>query len=148
MAKERSDSTILNLKQINSFKNLNQKTFPALKRFPYSVTKDSDLNAHLHQRKSSSCAREDKETLKTNKLIKLFKCSIRKLEEEKIMIKTIQEINIEWKEVARRLEYIFLVFSFVTIIVAPLVLFGKFYVRDFINKKTVNPSCSCAFSFV
>lgn len=154
LIKERSDSALLNLTQQNSYKRLNQKTFPILKRFPYDL---SNSNYHLENEFNSRnklyspCNNhnsDSKQATKTSKLVKLLKINFKKMDDERIKIKNIQEIIIEWKEIARRLEYVFLVISFLTIFSAPLVLFGKFFIRDFIKKKTLNTSCGCEHSFV
>ena len=81
-----------------------------------------------------------------NKITKFIRLTIRKLEEEKIKLKNIEEINIEWKELARKLENVFFVITFGAIIIMPVFLFGKFVIRDI--KSEISSQCGCENSFV
>lgn len=143
-----------------SFKRLNQKTFPVLKRFPYDLSNLSyQLDNDYSRTKTFSLTSnvpistnlnhiDHKQVNKASKLIKLLKCNFKKLDDDRVIIKNVQEIIIEWKEIARRLEYVFLAISFITIIIAPIILFGKFFVRDVLKKMPPITSCGCEHSFV
>lgn len=82
-----------------------------------------------------------------NKIIKFIKLTMRKLDEEKIKLRHLQEINIEWKELARKLENVFFVITFIAIVIMPVYLFGKFVLRDIRNEINIS-KCGCENSFV
>jgi hypothetical protein len=152
--------------------NFYKKTFPILKRLPYSVSNlthsqnGSDLNLNLFGLKINQQQNQEKlsssgatltqvansispyNVLRTNKLMKQLKSYLKKNDSENKIKKNLLQVTIEWKEVARRLEILFLILSFSTILIAPIFLFGKFFARDFINKKIINPNCGCEYSFV
>ena len=50
----------------------------------------------------------------------------------------------EWKEVATRVDLIFLIFSTLTVILVPLLLFGRFYFRTD-ESLLHNKNCACIF---
>jgi hypothetical protein len=177
LAKQRSDSVLLNVNKLAmkiKLKNNNfyKKTFPVLKRLPYNVSNlthsqnGSELNLNLFGLKINQQLNQEKlsssgvtltqvannipsyNVLRTNKLMKLLKSYLKKNDIEKKIKKNLLQVTIEWKEVARRLEILFLILSFSTILLAPIFLFGKFFERDFINKKIINQNCGCEYSFV
>ena len=89
-----------------------------------------------------------KESYQLHKIHKILKYSIKKYENEKLKLKETEESIIEWKEVARRLEYILLIVVFIIITVSPVYLFGKYFMQ--INEKKIQPSsrCGCEYSFI
>lgn len=129
MIKERSNSTLLNLNQtslinINGIKSHHQSIF-SLKREANETTLKTDL--------------------KSQKLLKLLGKNYRKFDDEKTKLKIQQEIRIEWKELARKLDLIFLFISVIIIITSPVILFGKFVIRDITAR---DGPCGCDRSFI
>ena len=57
-------------------------------------------------------------------------------------------VLIEWKELAKRIDYLMFFFAFFSISVTPVILFGKFFVRDFITESHMSAPCGCEHSFV
>ena len=60
----------------------------------------------------------------------LLRLNFKKIEDDKLRSAFKQQVIIEWKEAARRLEFIFFLLSFTTICTTPIVLFSKFYFLD------------------
>lgn len=77
------------------------------------------------------------------RLLREVKCMIENMEEEILTKKRIEEITIEWKEFARRLEFFLFIVGVMTIIVAPLILFNEYAYRDLSVKKGENLKCGC-----
>jgi hypothetical protein len=75
-------------------------------------------------------------------LLKLIKINFNKIENDKLKTALKQEIIIEWKEAAKRLEFIFFIISLITILSAPFLLFGRFYFLDFLNTN-LNDTLTC-----
>ena len=90
---------------------------------------------------------KEKKDIEMSKLTKLTVKSFKRIEDEKKILKNIEEITIEWKELARRLDYLFLVLSAITIVTVPLILFGKFVVRD-ISNNLIQSNCGCEHTFI
>lgn len=129
LIKERSNSTLLNLNQtslinINGIKSHQQSIF-SLKREANETTLKTDL--------------------KSQKLLKLLRKNYRKFDDEKTKLKIQQEIRIEWKELARKLDLIFLFISVIIIVTSPVILFGKFVIRDITAR---DGTCGCDRSFI
>ena len=76
----------------------------------------------------------------------MLKIYFKKIDQEKLRTKHIEEIIIEWKEIARRLEYVFLVLNFLTITIVPFVLFGNYFIQDVTRQKF--GKCGCEYSFI
>lgn len=92
--------------------------------------------------------RTSKQHVSMHRMFKLIKYSLIKMEEEKIRLQNYKNTEIEWKEVARRIEYIFFTVTFLIIVSAPVWLFGKFFMRDVITKSYLDAPCGCEHSFV
>jgi hypothetical protein len=82
----------------------------------------------------------------TFKILKILKIYFKKIDEENLRKNHIDEIIIEWKEIARRLEYVFLVLNSLTITIVPLILFGKYVIQDETNQNF--NKCGCEYSFI
>jgi hypothetical protein len=89
-----------------------------------------------------------KETKILHRLFKILKCLIEKMEQDKLRYSNQEILIVEWKELARRIEYIFLILSFLIVIITPILLFGKFFLRDFITFDHLKAPCGCQNSFV
>lgn len=149
LIKERSNSTLLNIsnKNLNELRCLKQPmyNFDGLNHSEngglsfYNISNNNSLS----KKGSSQCNKQEKDN-QLHKLTKLLKQNFRKLDDERTKIKNIEEIAIEWKEIARRLDRLFLVLSFITIVTAPIILFGKFIIRDISPSK----NCGCDHSFI
>ena len=84
------------------------------------------------------------ENILLKKLVKQVKKKMRKINLENTQNKLKAEINMEWKEVARRLDQFFLVISLITIIIVPAYLFGEYAFRDFFEKiESQKAKCGC-----
>jgi hypothetical protein len=132
--KQRSNSTIVVLNKLN--KKLDST----------EISTKSNIS-------STSCklgeeATYTKEAKILRKLFKIVKLLVVKFEQDKLRETHQENINIEWKELARRIEFIFLAFSLILIILTPIFLFGKFIQRDFITHEHLKKPCGCVNSFV
>ena len=55
-----------------------------------------------------------------------------------------QSTLIEWKELARKIEFIFCIFSFISITVASIVLFHDYFMEDYgTDLSYLNQMCMC-----
>ncbi len=81
-------------------------------------------------------------------LINILKLFSVKIERDEIQFFYQEIINIEWKELAKRIECILLCTSLCTIILIPILLFGKYFLRDFITFDHLKSPCGCDYSFV
>jgi len=93
-------------------------------------------------------SKETKEAKILRKLFKIIKFLSVKTEQDKLRYSYQENINVEWKELARRIERIFLVLSLFAIILTPILLFGKFFLRDFITYEHLKSPCGCEYSFI
>ena len=108
----------------------------------YDHLMEADLN---HVSKKKYCTNVHKLEKQIMALFRIIKSNFTKLEEEKMKSNNIEEILFEWKEAARRFEHIFFAISLITIISAPLILFGRFFFREFTIKKDGDFKCGCDF---
>lgn len=129
LKKERSDSTLLNLTRVKS----NLKKFEKNNRIKTDTVQNEIKCDQLNKNDSMY------------KVLKLLKLEAKKNVIKRQRFKYIEDILIEWKEVASRLENIFFILSITTIIITPIVLFGKFIMRDFVYGKKIYPSCGCEY---
>jgi hypothetical protein len=95
---------------------------------------------------SSSSSRNEHKIFQ--KLLKIVKFLCNKMEQDKLRYANQEIVNIEWKELSRRIELIFLFLSFFAVIITPILLFGKFFLRDFFTKEHLKLACGCQNTFV
>jgi hypothetical protein len=94
--------------------------------------------------KPSNHEQDQNQNILLKKLVKQVKKKMRKINLENTQNKLKAEINMEWKEVARRLDQFFLVISLITIIIVPAYLFGEYAFRDFFEKiESQKAKCGC-----
>ena len=109
----------------------------------------SDYNIWTESTKSSTTKKENtKETLLLHQLFKIIKFYFVKFEQDKLEYSDHEIIIIEWKELAICIERMFLVISLFAIILTPILLFGKFFLRDFITYEHLKSPCGCEHSFI
>ena len=125
----------------------NEKAFSALKKPLYSLKEsnyllDSNLNLNLSKKtNSSSIQKVENQILK---LLRIIKLNLMQSNEDLIKKKHLEKIIIEWKEAARRLELLFFIVALLTILIAPVALFGKFFFYDKnLNKQFFFNKCGC-----
>ena len=75
-----------------------------------------------------------------DKILKIMKIYIHKLDRNSTKSKRAEKIAIEWKEAARRIDLICFVLVTTTVTVLPIYLFGKFMTNEY---TIVNRVCSC-----
>ena len=124
---------------------LDERTYPVLKRpiislkeYDYLMDSYFDLTSHKANECTDNQLKLEKQIIT---LLKIIKLNFKKIDDEQVRSKRISEIIIEWKEAARRIENIFFLISLFTTISAPIILFGKFYIRDITAKG--NSVCGC-----
>ncbi len=150
---ERSNSTLLQMNNIKPKLEIRTANRPSLIDFKeYTNGYISSLAPSRSIQKQSKSPVyqannnfDEKKEIGLSKLTKLIRKNFKKIEDEKKILKNIEEISIEWKELARRLDYLFLVLCGITIVTAPVILFGKFFIRD-ISKNL--SSCGCEHTFI
>ena len=76
------------------------------------------------------------------KIFKIIKRSTKLLEKSKLKIKINQIIYDEWKEVASRIDIILFLVVSTTVLIAPIILFGKFFIYDE-TATDANRPCGC-----
>jgi len=125
-----------------------------------TVKKKSNNVSHINSfanRRASPCytiESSSNSTIETdhlnalNNLTKFTKQTMESLNHEKIKNKNIEQIMQEWKQVASRLEKIFLFCIFITVVITPILLFGKFVIRDIHKDILMNKYCGCENSFL
>jgi len=94
--------------------------------------------------KKSACSCLNKLDKHLIAIYRLLKTSLKKVEIENITNENNQECANDWLQIARRLECLFFIVSFITIIITPVYLFGQYFTRDF-TKKTLTQNCGCQF---
>ena len=151
--KQRSHSVLVGINKINmkylKDMNLNDlaSTFPSVicnNSGNYSINHNFSRKSYNNYSQSSN----NNQNVAMHRLFKLVKLAFTKMEEEKIKLKNVENISIEWKELARRLEYVFFLISTIAIVITPTILFGKFFMRDVITLSHINTPCGCEHSFV
>jgi hypothetical protein len=157
LKKQRSNSTLLNLSR-------NRKKDD----FRLARVRNSDESITVNRRESlmyctdliHNCNRNNNNELinknlknkneindfQIEKVTKLLRSNFKKYDEERMKHKYIQEVLLEWRELARRMDYLFLVISLFVIICTPTILFGEFIIRDI--KPLTNRLCTCENSYI
>ncbi len=160
--KKRSDSTMLTLNKLNKklIRKLDSSRTFNKNKYEFPVIKSnhifrSDYNIWTESTKSSSTTttattkeNTTKETLLLHQLFKIIKFYFIKFEQDKLEYSDQEIIIIEWKELAICIERLFLVLSLCAIILTPILLFGKFFLRDFITYEHLKSPCGCEHSFI
>ena len=129
--------------------------FYNLKNKPYNQI-DSDLNISLYQKsflqaknhKTPDSNFSSKENATLHKIFKFLKMNSQRRDKEKLKLKNVEELIIEWKEVARKLENILFVLTMLTITITPIILFGNLFLRDVTLTNPSSLKCGCENSFV
>ena len=93
----------------------------------------SFLDIHHMQKKNQTSQHCDK-------TYNIFKNSCKKLKKDARQLRDFEINKIEWKEVAKRTEWVFRVISLLSILIAPILLFSKF----FLWKPIANGNCQCS----
>jgi len=78
-------------------------------------------------------------------IYKLLNSNFKKLENEKIQTEQDIQMQNDWLQVTKRVESIFFVVSFLIIVVTPVCLFGKYFLRYFSNNLELTENCGCHF---
>lgn len=130
-----------NINNINSYKLLNLD-------LNLKNNNIKNLNTINKEQQSQQQHQKIKQHASSHRIFKLLKFTLIKMEEDKTKLHNIENIQIEWKELARRVEYFFFTITFLVIIMAPILLFGKFFMRDVVTKSHLNAPCGCEHSFV
>lgn len=78
-----------------------------------------------------------------DKILKIMKVYIHKLDKNSIKSKHAENVSIEWKEVARRIDMILCLLVTITVTALPMYLFGKFMRNDHFQSSTLNRVCGC-----
>ena len=78
-----------------------------------------------------------------DKILKIMKVYIHKLDKNTYKSKQIEKIAIEWKEVARRIDMILCVLVAITVTSLPIYLFGKFMGNYHLSALNSNRQCGC-----
>lgn len=100
---------------------------------------ESDLDSKPHS--SSGIQKVENQILKMSRIMKL---NLMFTNEQNKRAKQIENIRLEWKEAARRLENMFFIAALITIVIAPLVLFRKnIFSNDF--GKVFENKCGCEY---
>ena len=108
---------------------------------------DSDY-LPINSTTTTTTTTDTKEAKILRKLFKILKYMSVKVEQNTLRDTDQEIVIIEWKELAIKIEHIFLVLSFITVVLTPIVLFGKFFYRDFITHEHLNSHCGCENSFI
>jgi hypothetical protein len=151
--RERSNSSILNFKNKvlpNSLYSLDVNNKYHYRSHNIINQNALLISAYNNNNNNNIPKSDDKQNKKDNqlhKLIKLLKNNFRKYDVEKIKLKNIEELQLEWKELARRLDYVLLIIAFLSIVSAPAVLFNKYFIRV-IEPLKDRIFCSCEHSFI
>jgi hypothetical protein len=75
-----------------------------------------------------------------DKTYNIFRNSCKKLKRDAKKHRDLEINKIEWKEVAKRVEWGFMIISLASILITPVLLFGKF----FLWKQKENENCFCS----
>jgi hypothetical protein len=79
----------------------------------------------------------------SQKLFELLSNDLKRAKEIEWKKQELELILIEWKELSRRVEFIFLVFNFLAVIFLPHFLFSKYLFRDLSADTSLQENCSC-----
>lgn len=92
--------------------------------------------------------KETKYNTTVHKIFKLIKHACNQMDRQKQKLISTQMILIEWKELAKRIDYLMFFFALFSICVTPVILFSKFFVRDLVTESHLSATCGCEHSFV
>lgn len=82
------------------------------------------------------------------KIIKILKKTSKLVELTLNKKKYMQEVYDDWKEVASRLDFVLFIIASLTVVLSPIYLFGKFFLREDSEIHAKNNSCGCNLSLV
>lgn len=86
---------------------------------------------------------KDKQSLATHQILDLLETRFKSLFTQRLHMRRMSKKNLEWKQFITRLEFIFRVISIVTLLSAPLVIFGKYFIRDKFFNHIKKNQCAC-----
>lgn len=82
------------------------------------------------------------------KIVKILKKTSKLVELNLNKKKYMHEVYDDWKEVASRLDFVLFIIASVTVVLSPIYLFGKFFLREDSEIFATNNSCGCNLSLV
>ena len=86
---------------------------------------------------------KDKQSLTTHQILVLLETRFKSLLTQRLHMRRMLKKNLEWKQFITRLEFMFRVISIVTLLSAPLVIFGKYFIRDKFFNQIKKNQCAC-----
>lgn len=106
-----------------------------------NINKEFDTESRTDSTYDTVCictSEKNKRILKD--ILKLIEVTVDLLDKDRTNEQKFKNLQNEWKEVAKRIDFILFIFVSVVVIATPLFLFGKYYVNDYTTK---NLSCNC-----
>lgn len=131
-------------KEIYSFTTLKRSVSYGLKENNNNNNNQVSTETTIYKKLNCSCLNKLERHLIA--IYKLLNSNFKKLENEKIQTEQDNEMQNDWLQVTKRVESIFFVVSFLIIVVTPVYLFGKYFLRYyFSNNAELTGICGCHF---
>lgn len=130
------------------FRGQNIKSVPKLikKIFCIDLKMESDIkkltrfkNMLIKTKSNNKNIQSNKETF--NKLLETTKKYLKSCESKNKKKSTSEIVYDEWRLLAQKIDLILFFLTFIVIFMTPLIMFGKFYLRD--TMSNVSKKCSC-----
>lgn len=127
---------------LNNFNHMNSTNMT--KNNMISNSSISTTSNNLLAPKQLNKLNENRNPTNLDKILKIMKVYIHKLDKNSLKSKYAENVSIEWKEVARRIDMILCLLVTITVTALPIYLFGKFIRNDHITSTfNSNRGCGC-----
>lgn len=149
MFRERSESDDQTFKEHIAFQNnfnfANNLLADELNYKKYSIDCFNNKPRIILEKEIS---KEKKHRSTVRRIFKIIKAAFDQMQKQKQKVNSTEMIMIEWKELARRFDYLMFFLALIVICITPVILFGKFFVRDLVTESHLKAPCGCDHSFV
>jgi hypothetical protein len=118
---------------------------PDLIRYLFNIEKLNELECDekLYSFELNNEIINSKKMKRSQKLLDLLNNDLKRSKEKELKRQKLELILIEWKELSKKVENIFLIFNFLSVIILPQILFFKYLFRDLSADISLQENCSC-----
>jgi len=120
------------------------RTLFKIKRLNKIERNSCKLNSKITN--SFKTTQDEKEKTRKNsihKLLDLIKHDMKKSKESQIKKQELDLILVEWRELGRKIEFIFFIINLLAVLILPTVLFIKYWFQDLSADHSLQEKCSC-----
>ena len=119
---------------------------PDLIRYLFNIEKLNELECNeikLYSFKINNEINNQKKMKRSQMLLDLLNNDLKRSKEKELKRQKLELILIECKELSKKVENIFLILNFLSVIILPQILFFKYLFRDLSADTSLQENCSC-----